>query len=109
MDIILVFNTLVSIIADSDGSGAEAAPLILLASGFIFYAMMYSRYRNADKRHVHEKETSTVVANLECKDSFIQSRKGLRNASISNSNHTRVEGALNVSSGSKLLDMAKKQ
>ena len=108
MDITLVFNTLVFIIADSDSSGAAAAPLILLASGFIFYWMIYSRYRNADKRHIHEKETTSVVANLECTDSFIQSRKGLHNATLNRSNHSRVEGALNVSSSNKLLDVVKK-
>ena len=104
MEAILIFNTLAYVLADSDSGGAAAAPLILMLSGFIFYAMMSARYRNADKRHVHEKETSTVVTNLECSDVFMQSRKGLTSATMSKANHIRVEGALNVKGGSKLLD-----
>ena len=104
MNIILAFNTLIFIIADSSSSDAAALPLLLALSGFIFYAIMYSRYRNADKRHIHEKETATVVANLACSDSFIQKRKGLRNATIAKANHTRVEGALNTGKSNKLLD-----
>jgi len=105
MDFILLINPIAYILADSDE--IAAVPLLLALSGFIFYAMIYSRYRNADKRHVHERETRTEVANLQCSDVFIQRRKGLRSASIKNSNHIRVEGAQNVSSGSSLTKLTK--
>jgi len=105
MDIISIINVLAYVLAEDDG--IAALPLVLLASGFIFYGMMVARYRNADKRHVHEKETATVVANLQKTDSFIKSKKGLTNSKMSGANHSRVEGALNVSSGSKLTKMLK--
>jgi len=106
MDISNVINTLAYVAADVDE--AAALPLFLLLSGFIFYGYMYARYRNADKRHKHEKETTTIVANLESSDTYFKSRKGLKSATMAGSNHTRVEGALNVGSGNKLLDMVKK-
>jgi len=106
MDIVLVINTLAYVLADSDE--LAAAPLALALSGFIFYSIMYARYRNADKRHVHERETRTVVANLASSDSFVQRKKGLSNATMSGANHARVEGAQNVSSGSKLTNVLKR-
>jgi len=107
MDIILLINNLAFVLADNGDSGAAAAPLILALSGFIFYFLMNSRYRNADKRHVHERETTTIVANLVSTDTYAKSRKGLTNATMSGSNHSRVEGALNVNSGNKLTKMIK--
>jgi len=104
MAIILLINTLAYILADS-GDEMAALPLILALSGFIFYFSMYARYRNADKRHVHEKETSTVVANLAAYDTFVKNNKGLANATMRGANHTRVEGALNTSSGNKIEKM----
>ena len=103
MDILFLVHTLASAVADSDSDGGALIPLILVLSGFIFYGVMYSRYRNADKRHRHEKETSAAVANPQGANTFFQSRKGLTNARMLGANHTRVEGALNQSSGSKLL------
>lgn len=93
------------ILASSDSDGAAAAPLLLLLSGFIFYGVMYARYRNADKRHTHESETLAEVVNLQSGDTFIQSKKGLSNARMNGANHTRIEGALNQGQGgSKLLE-----
>ena len=105
MNLALFLNTLAFILAnDDDIGGAFVAPAILAASGFIFYGIMYSRYRNADKRHIHEKETSSVVAHLGCADTLIKSRKGLKNASMTGANHTRVEGALNTGRSKKLFE-----
>ncbi|MCL2808072.1 MAG: hypothetical protein FWD27_07980 [Coriobacteriia bacterium] len=98
-----------SIIASSDTEdGAALIPLVLALSGVIFYAAMYSRYRNADKRFLYEKKTSATVANLIPTDNFLQKRKGLTNASLRGANHKRVEGALNRGSGSKLLEKVEK-
>ena len=108
MDISFLTHILAPVVAASgDGDAAAAAPLVLALSGFIFYGIMYSRYRNADKRHTHERETKADIANLACTDAFVQSRKGLRNASLNGANHSRVEGALNVGSAKKLLGFIK--
>ena len=104
MDFLTLIFSFAPILAASDDSGAAAAPLVLLLSGFIFYGIMYSRYRNADKRHSHESETSTMIANLVPSDVFIEKKKGLKSASMNGANHTRIEGALNQgSSSTKLL------
>ncbi|MDR1087722.1 MAG: hypothetical protein LBL23_00275 [Coriobacteriales bacterium] len=106
MGIIAFIYVLAPIIADSsDSDAAAAAPLLLLVSGFVFYGYIYARYRNADKRHSHERETTAKTANLEQIDTFIQSRKGLNNARMQGANQDRVEGALNEGGGegSKLL------
>ncbi|MCL2750392.1 MAG: growth/differentiation factor [Coriobacteriia bacterium] len=105
MDISNLINTLAYVASDVDESAL--LPLVLLLSGFIFYGYMYTRYRNADKRHKDEMETTTIVANLVSTDTYFKSRKGLKNATMAGSNHKRVEGALNVGSGNKLLDMVK--
>ncbi|MDR1358554.1 MAG: hypothetical protein LBJ48_04285 [Coriobacteriales bacterium] len=107
----MAFTTLIfiltPIIADSSDSDAvAAAPLLLLLSGFVFYGYIYARYRNADKRHSHERETSAKTANLGQIDTFIQSRKGLSNARMQGANQDRIEGALNQGgegAGNKLL------
>ncbi len=99
MGLMTFIIAVVPLIADSsDSDAAAAAPLILLLSGFVFYWYIYSRYRNADKRHSHESETSAAIENLVSTDTFIQSRKGLSNAELRGANHTRIDGALNHNS-----------
>jgi len=106
MDLFYLFHALLPVVADSDSDNASGLlPLLLALSGFIFYMAMYSRYRNADKRHAHEKATNTTLANLQCTDVFIKSRKKLKNAKMQGANHARVEGALNVSGGDKLKQL----
>jgi hypothetical protein len=103
MDLMHFIFTLAPVVASSDIEGAAAAPLILLASGFIFYWLMYTRYRNADKRHSHERETTSTAANLQSCDTFVKHKKGLSNAAMQGANHNRVEGSLNTSTRNKLL------
>ena len=98
MDLAVLFHTLTHLVATSDdSSAAAAAPLILLISGFLFFGLMYSRYRNADKRHWHETETVAHVANLAASDLLLQNKKGLSNSKMKGANHIRTEGALNQS------------
>ena len=99
MDFISFLSTFAPIIADStESGGGEVAIFALFASGFIFYGAMIARYRNADKRHSHEAETSAEVANLQAIDTLIQRRTGLSNSTMSGANQNRVEGAMNQSS-----------
>ena len=104
MKLALFLYTYAPIIASSsDDNEAALAPLLFLLSGFIFYGIMYARYRNADKRHYHEKETSAVVANLQVGDALLKNMKGLSNSSMPGANQSRVEGALNQGSGQNIL------
>lgn len=115
MDLMSWFFTISPLVASSSDEGGEAAalPLLLLLSGFIFYGYIYSKYRNADKRHSHESETKANIANLGVLDSFIEHRKGLKNAKLKGANQDRIEGALNkkgakASTSANAFDLAKK-
>jgi hypothetical protein len=74
---------------------------VFLASGFVFYGVMYARYRNNDARHKYEEETKTVVTDLRKVDTFVESRKGLTNAKIVGANNHSVSGQSADTDGSK--------
>ncbi len=64
-----------------------------LAAGPIYGWVMYSRYRNTDKRHTYELETRSDMSNVRTVDNFIKERKGLSNATMKGANNTRVSSA----------------
>lgn len=66
--------------------------VILLSIGFIFFFIMYSKYRNQQARHKHELETKKTMNNLRCVDNYVTRRTGLRNARIEGANNTSVSG-----------------
>lgn len=76
----------------SDDSGGFG--LVFLASGFVFYGIVYLKYRNVNKRHRHESETEATVHNLQAEDHRVKSLKGLSNSKMSGSNSDGVRGAL---------------
>ena len=65
---------------------------VLLATGFIYYFIMYSKYRNSGARHSHEVETKRKVTNLRKLDNLIRRRKGLRNSRMEGANNRSVRG-----------------
>jgi len=75
---------------------------VLFASGFVFYAYVFIRYRNTDKRHSHESETEASLANMKEKDEFVKARRGLTNRRLRGANNTAVHGALNKSTAGLL-------
>ena len=72
-------------------------PLLFLTAGFIYYLVIYLRYRNSTARHYHEKETNTELSHLESVDQFVQSEKGLTDSKIRGCNYDKVHGNLNKS------------
>lgn len=82
---------------------------LLLLSGFIFYGLMYLRYRNADARHTYELETKREVANMRTRDDFIKERKRLRDSEIRGRNDTMRKGDLNAMSNDGILTKLKQQ
>ena len=79
----------ISNIKDSDD---KYWPWIFLLAGFIYYFIIYSKYRNQGARHGHEKETKHNVTNLRTVDEFIRKKTGLSNSSMEGANNTRVGG-----------------
>lgn len=62
---------------------------IFLLSGFVFYFLVWLRYRNAGARHTYEKETKVNVKNLRKEDKFIKALKRLKNSDIEGRNDNR--------------------
>jgi hypothetical protein len=97
MDLLTSILVLAPVIAASDDSSSVVAiPLLLCLSGFIYFAIMYARYRNADKRHSHESETNSDVSDVKGYDQLIEHRTRLSSSSMSGANDSQIEGALNT-------------
>ena len=65
----------------------------LLLPGVVFFAVMYSRYRNSGARHTYERETSNEISNLSTVDDFIERRNGLESASVEGVNNEDINGS----------------
>ncbi len=65
---------------------------ILLVAGFVFYFVMYSRYRNAGASYSYESKTKFTVSNLKTMDVFVEKKKRLKNARIKDENSSAVRG-----------------
>ena len=85
-----LLGILMMLYVDSDYS------FLLLLLGFIYFFVMYLKYRNTDARHHYETETKSQMQNLRRKDEFIRRETGLSNSSINGANNTSL-GAENLS------------
>lgn len=82
------------ILADSSSDdGGGGLGLLFLLSGFVFYGYVYIRYRNVDKRHKHESETEAEMHNVQGRDQFVQSKKGLSSSTMAGANNKDVRGS----------------
>ena len=81
-----LLGLLIAVFVDSDYSW------LFLLSGIIYFFIMYTRYRNSNARHTYEKDTKTKMSNLRKVDNFIQSRKGLTNATMNGANNKIING-----------------
>lgn len=69
-------------------------PWLFLASGFIYYFIIYSRYRNKGARHYHERETKNAMQNLKSSDNFAEKRSRLDSPTMEGRNNNRISGTL---------------
>ena len=65
---------------------------LFLLAGFIYFFIMYIKYRNSNARHHHETETKTKIFNLRKVDKLIKRQTGLSNAKMVGANNKRVSG-----------------
>ncbi len=86
-----IFAIYILLHTDTDDDGSLFW-LLLFTAGFVFYGIMYSKYRNQNARHAYENETKTNILNLKKVDNFLEDRKKLKNSQIEGSNNTRLEG-----------------
>lgn len=63
-----------------------------LLAGFIYFFIMFSKYRNQGARHKHELETKKKIANLRRVDNFIKRKTGLTNSKMEGANNTSISG-----------------
>lgn len=79
--------------ASSSSSGdGEWVPLLFLLTGPAFFMYQYSRYRNKNKRHHHEKETLSEIANMQAMDQYARTVTNSRGSRMSGSNQREVRG-----------------
>ncbi len=71
----------------------ESWPWMFLLAGFIYFGIMYGRYRNKEARHYHETETKANMTNLRKEDTFVRKEKKLSSATMQGANNKRVSGA----------------
>lgn len=78
--------------SSSSSDVAELIPLLFLLTGPAFFMYQYTRYRNKNKRHHHESETLSDIANMQTMDQYVQSVRNVRKSSMSGSNEHEVRG-----------------
>ena len=67
-----------------------------LIIGPIFFAIIYSRYRNAGKRHYHERETKANISNIKKTDEYVETKTKLPNAMMEGANNASVMGGFGM-------------
>lgn len=67
-------------------------PWMFVLAGFVYYGIMYARYRNQGARHHHETETKTNVSNMRRVDNFVTSKKRLKNSTMDGANNKLIHG-----------------
>ena len=67
---------------------------IFLLSGFIYFTLIFLRYRNSDAGHEYEIETKTDMTNLRKVDKFIKAKKRLTNSMMVGANNKNLNGKL---------------
>ncbi|MEO7126128.1 MAG: growth/differentiation factor [Nakamurella sp.] len=80
--------------SSSDSSGANKIAFLFLFAGFVFYGIMFLRYRNVNKRHHHESDTKSRTANIQAGDTFVHSRTGVTDSNMPGANNKQFNGKL---------------
>lgn len=84
---------LATVLFASDSDSGKSIGYVFFLSGFVFYGIIYLKYRNVNKRHHHESETEATKLNIVAADAKVGEEKGLRNSRMNGANNTRVDGA----------------
>ena len=98
---------LIAAIVVDNSSNDEDWPWMFLLAGFVYFAIIYGKYRNKGARHSHERETKTNLTNLRKVDNFVKHEKGLRDSSMKNANNKRVSGVAKKSYIEQMADKNK--
>lgn len=80
-----VLGFVMMLFVDSEYSAA------FLLVGFIFFFVMYSKYRNQSARHKYELETKRKISNVKVEDKLVKRRTELTNPKIIGANNKSVK------------------
>ena len=79
-----------------------------LLAGFIYFFIIYGKYRNKNASHKNKNETKTQMDNLRKIDRLIRRRTGLVNPKIEGANNTSISGqTLEEQMLNKVMDFSK--
>lgn len=81
--------------AESGDDEINGIAYLFLSLGFVYFGLMFLRYRNIGKRHHHESETASAKADIRARDDFVRTLTGLKNSRMRGANETSVRGSLN--------------
>ena len=79
-----LLGILAMLFVDSDYNWA------FLLVGFIYFFIMFGRYRNQGARHKHELETKRKISNVRAVDKLVKRKTGLTNSRIQGANNTSI-------------------
>ena len=82
-------------------------PWLFLLSGFIYYWVIYSKYRNTGARHNHETETKSNMSNLRKVDTFVRKRTRLDSSTMEGANNKSIKGGSKGISFDDVKDLIK--
>lgn len=63
---------------------------LFLLGGFIYFFLMFTKYRNANARHKHEIDTQKEMNNLRKVDNYLTRRNAITNPTMEGANNHRV-------------------
>lgn len=82
--VVEIFGVMLMLFVDSDYS------FLFLLAGFLYFFIIFLKYRNTNARHHHETETKNKMENLQKKDILTDHLRGLSNARMRGANNTKV-------------------
>lgn len=83
-------SELILLAAESSGDDTGAKVFftcVLLFAGPVFYGLMAARYRNAEKRHDHRRDTKSVAFDVRAQDTHVRRVTGSSSSKMSGANH----------------------
>jgi len=95
LEISTVLADLAAYTSTSSTSDGDWLKLLPLLSGPAYFAFMYARYRNRDKRHHHENETSAQIVDVTGTDDKFKRITGTSASRVSGENSRSVRAARN--------------
>ena len=77
---------------------------LLLLIGFIYFGIIYGKYRNSGARHHYERETKNDMDNIVLSDDLVKHKTRLTSSWMDGANNKRVDGAFNKGALEKMKE-----